>query len=220
MDAVYGKPGDIEAQSFAIITELLAEKQAETQNGKCIEPENEHVVKRCIHTSADFDYADNLYFSPGAVTEIGRALQEGACIVTDTMMARSGINKKASARFGVDILCFMADEDVAEEAGRRGVTRAVAAMEKAIALDGPVIFAVGNAPTALLRLHAAMQEGFVPAGIIAVPVGFVNVVESKELILNISEPDVPRIVARGRKGGSGIAAAICNAILYDHGGRD
>lgn len=208
MDATYMRPDDIEMQSFAIITELLGHRR--------FAQENEHVVKRCIHTSADFDYADNLYFSPGAVSSIARALAEGACIVTDTMMAKSGINKRAAARLGVEVLCFMTDEDVAAEAASRGVTRAVTAMEKAMSLHRPTVYAVGNAPTALLRLYAAMREGYMPLGIIATPVGFVNVVESKELI---ASGNAPCIVARGRKGGSGIAAAVCNAILYDMAGR-
>lgn len=203
------KPGDIESRSFAIITELLGERE--------LDPENSHVIKRCIHTTADFDYADNLFFSPGAVRAIGAALRDGACLITDTAMARAGINKRAAAKLGVDVLCFMADPDVADEAARRGVTRAVAAMEKALGLGRPTVFAVGNAPTALLRLHAAMEEGYMPRGIIAAPVGFVNVVESKELI---AAANAPCIVARGRKGGSAVAAAICNAILYDLAGRD
>lgn len=209
MDEKYMNPGDIEKRSFEIITELLA--------GRSFEPENEHVVKRCIHTSADFDYADNLYFSPDAVRKIGRALTEGAVIVTDTMMAKSGVNKRAAARLGVEVLCFMADEDVADEAARRGITRAAVAVEKAMRLERPAVFAVGNAPTALLRLADGMDQGYAPRGIIAVPVGFVNVVESKERII---ETPCPCIVARGRKGGSNIAAAICNALLYDLAGRE
>jgi precorrin-8X/cobalt-precorrin-8 methylmutase len=200
-------PGDIEQQSFSIITQLLGDRQ--------LDPEQAPIIKRCIHTSADFDYADTLYFSPGAVPAIGKALTGGACLVTDTMMARSGVNKRAAARLGVDVFCFMADEDVAAQAAERGVTRAIIAVEKALKLDRPMVFAVGNAPTALIRLHQAMREGYSPEGIIAAPVGFVNVVESKEQI--IQDP-VPCIVARGRKGGSAIAAAICNAILYNLAG--
>ncbi len=199
-------PHEIERRSFEIITEILGDK--------ILDPTTEHIVKRCIHTSADFDYADNLYFGNDAVQAVSRALAGGCRIVTDTQMARAGINKGAADRFGVEVLCFMADEDVAAEAKERGVTRAAVSMEKAMRLDGPpILFAIGNAPTALLRLHEAMQaEQYRPAGIIAVPVGFVNVVESKELIL---QGDAPCIVARGRKGGSNIAAAICNALLYN-----
>lgn len=198
-------PHEIERRSFEIITEILGDKQPA--------PEVAHIVKRCIHTSADFDYAENLYFGNNAVQCMSQALRQGCRIVTDTQMARSGINKSLAEKFGIEVLCFMADEDVAAEARERGVTRAAVSMEKAMHMDGPpVLFAIGNAPTALLRLHEAMQtENYQPAGIIAVPVGFVNVVESKELIL---QGNVPCIVARGRKGGSNIAAAICNAMLY------
>ena len=201
----YMKPDDIEARSFAIIAAELGERQ--------FPPEQEPIIKRCIHTSADFDYADSLYFSPGAVGAMKGALAAGACIVTDTNMAKAGINRAALTKAGLEVFCYMANEEVAAEAARRSQTRAVLAMEKALALHGNqgVIFAVGNAPTALLRLCEAMQEGFEPAGIIAVPVGFVNVVESKELII---QQKSPCIVARGRKGGSSIAAAICNALLY------
>lgn len=198
------KPDEIEKKSMEIITSELGDRTW---------PEDEFlVVKRCIHTAADFDYADNLVFSDGAVKKAKEAVMAGASIVTDTNMAAAGINKKALARWGGSVRCFMADEDVAAEAKEKGVTRASICMERGAALDGPVIFAVGNAPTALIRLYEMMAEGRIkPALIIGAPVGFVNVVESKELILSSS---VPYIVARGRKGGSNIAAAICNAVLY------
>lgn len=198
------KPQEIEDRSMAIIERELGERRWP--------PEEMVIVKRCIHTSADFDYADNLVFSPGAVQRGLEALKRGTTIVTDTSMAAAGINKASAAALGVQIRCFMSDEEVAREAKNRGITRAAVCMEKAAALGEPVILAVGNAPTALLRLHEMMEAGeFFPELIIGVPVGFVNVVESKELIL--SSP-VPHIVARGRKGGSNIAAAICNALLY------
>jgi len=198
------KPADIERRSFAIITEMLGERK--------LDPKHEHIIKRCIHTSADFDYADSLYFSDNVVEILQSALKNGADIVTDTQMAAAGINKQLLAKFGGEVHCFIADEDVAREAKARGVTRAVASMEKACKLTKPLIFAIGNAPTALLRLKELIGEGRVkPVGIIAVPVGFVNVVESKEQIITAG---VPCIVARGRKGGSNIAAAICNALLY------
>ena len=198
------KPGDIEKRSFEIITELLGERR--------LEPENELVIKRVIHTTADFDYVDNLVFSPHAVARGIEALRSGCDIVTDTQMARSGINKTILGRLGGQVHCFMSDADVAAEAKERGITRAFVSMERAAALDKPCIFAVGNAPTALVSLHQLMEAGkLAPALIIGVPVGFVNVVESKELILG---DDVPFIVARGRKGGSNVAAAICNAMLY------
>lgn len=170
------------------------------------------VVKRCIHASADFDYAANLYFSPGAVEQALEALKQGASIVTDTNMAAAGINKRALGKLGGEVHCYMAHEDVAREAAQRGVTRALVSMERAAGLKGPVLFAIGNAPTALLRLEGMVREGAVaPALIIGAPVGFVNVVESKERICRLA---VPCIVARGRKGGSSIAAAICNGLLY------
>lgn len=198
------KPDEIEKRSMEIITGELG--------GRTWPEEEFLVVKRCIHTSADFDYADNLVFSDRAVKKGIEALRAGAVIVTDTNMAAAGINKKSIEKCGGSVRCFMADEDVAAEARERGITRATVCMERGAALNGPVIFAVGNAPTALIRLHEMMNEGAVkPALIIGAPVGFVNVVESKELIL---KDDVPYIVARGRKGGSNIAAAICNALLY------
>ena len=198
------KPMEIEKRSFEIITELLGDRK--------LDPENEPVIKRVIHTTADFEYADNLVFSPGAVAKGIEALRAGCHIVTDTSMAMSGINKTILGKLGGQVHCFIADPDVAEEAKARGITRSAVSMEKAAKLDKPCIFAVGNAPTALIALHELMEAGTVkPALIIGVPVGFVNVVESKELIL---QDDVPFIVAQGRKGGSNVAAAICNAMLY------
>ena len=198
------KPMDIEARSFAIITELLGDRK--------LDPENELVIKRVIHTSADFDYADNLVFSPHAVQKGIEALRNGCDIVTDTQMAKAGINKTILGKLGGQVHCFMSDPDVAAEAKERGVTRAIVSMERAAKLERPCIFAIGNAPTALVSLHGQMQKDLVhPALIVGVPVGFVNVVESKELIL---QSEVPHIVARGRKGGSNVAAAICNALLY------
>ena len=198
------KPRDIERRSFEIITEELGDRK--------LDPDKEMIIKRCIHTSADFDYADNLCFSDGVVQKAMDAIRNGACIVTDTQMGRSGINKKALARYGGEVFCFMADEDVAEQAKTQGTTRATASMDKAAAMDRPLIFAIGNAPTALVRLYELIQEKKIrPELIIGVPVGFVNVVQSKELIM---KTDVPYIVAKGRKGGSNIAACICNALLY------
>ena len=198
------KPMEIERRSMAIITELLGDRT--------LDPENEAVIKRVIHTTADFDYADNLRFSPGAVSKGVEALRAGCHIVTDTTMALSGINKTVLSKLGGQVHCFIADPDVAAEAKSRGVTRAAVAMEKAAELDAPCVFAIGNAPTALIALHRLMEAGKVrPQLIIGVPVGFVNVVESKELILG--DP-APYIVAVGRKGGSNVAAAICNALLY------
>ena len=198
------KPMDIEKRSFEIITELLGDRK--------LDPENELVIKRAIHTTADFDYADNLVFSPHAVRKGIEALKAGCDIVTDTQMAKSGISKATLAKLGGEVHCFMSDPDVAAEAKSRGVTRALVCMEKAAKLPKPCIFAIGNAPTALIRIRELLDAGELkPALIIGVPVGFVNVVESKELII---ESAVPHIVARGRKGGSNVAAAIVNALLY------
>ena len=198
------KPMDIEKRSFEIITQLLGDRT--------LAPENEPVIKRAIHTTADFDYADNLVFSDGAVKKGIAALTQGCDIVTDTQMAKSGINKTILGKLGGTVHCFMSDADVAEEAKQRGVTRAMVSMERAAQLSKPCIFAIGNAPTALIAIDKLVKEGKLnPALIVGVPVGFVNVVESKELII---ASDIPHIVARGRKGGSNVAAAICNAMLY------
>ncbi len=203
------KPMDIERRSFEIITEELGYELPED-----LAP----IIKRCIHTSADFDYAKNLCFSENVVEKALKAIKNGACIVTDTQMAKSGVNKKALAKYGGEAFCFISDEDVAEIAKKNGSTRATASMDKAAAMDRPLIFAIGNAPTALVRLYELIEENKLrPELIIGVPVGFVNVVQSKELIM---ETDVPYIVAKGRKGGSNIAACICNALLYMAGGRD
>lgn len=200
-------PGEIEKRSFAIIGEELK------QRGITLPAEQEMVTKRAIHTSADFDYAKTLTYSTDAVEIMKKLILQGADIVTDTNMALAGINKKALARFGGQAHCFMADEAVALEAQRRKVTRATVSMERAAAIRKPVIFAVGNAPTALIKLYEMIESGsFRPAFIIGVPVGFVNVEAAKELIL---KTDVPHIVNRGRKGGSNVAAAICNAVLYE-----
>ena len=197
-------PADIEKKSFEISGSLLGDR--------LLDPEKEPVIKRVIHTTADFDYVDNLVFSKGAVAKGIEALKNGCDIVTDTQMARSGINKTILGRLGGHVHCFMSDPDVAAEAKERGVTRAIVSMERAAKLDKPCIFAVGNAPTALISLWEQMNAGILhPALIIGVPVGFVNVVESKELILS---SDADFIVAKGRKGGSNVAAAICNALMY------
>ena len=201
------RPEEIEKRSFAIISEELKAQ------GMTLPEDQEAVTKRCIHTSADFDYARNLTFSEGAVEKAKEAIRHGASIVTDTQMARSGINKRVLEQYGGQVYCFMSDTDVAEEAKRAGTTRAVASMEKACALEEDLILGIGNAPTALIRLYELIREGRIdPKLVIGAPVGFVNVVQSKEQILTLK--DTPYIVARGRKGGSNIAACICNALLY------
>ena len=200
------RPEEIEKRSFEIISQEL------TGMGITLDEETAMVTKRCIHTSADFDYASTLCFSDGAVGRMQELIRGGACIVTDTNMTLAGINKKKLSQFGGQAFCFMADDDVAAEAKDRGITRAAVSMERAAGLGRAVIFAIGNAPTALIRLYEMMEDGiFVPAFVIGVPVGFVNVVWAKELFIG---SDVPYIINRGRKGGSNIAAAICNAVLY------
>jgi precorrin-8X/cobalt-precorrin-8 methylmutase len=207
-------PAEIEKRSFEIIGEELKEQ------GITLDPVNEPVIKRAIHTSADFEYANALVFSDNVVNDIVELFknkEEKITIVTDTNMARAGVNKAICAKLGVEVKCFMSELDVAEAAKKNGSTRAVASMEKAAAIEGNIIFAIGNAPTALVKLDELIKDGKVnPKLVIGVPVGFVNVVESKEIIL---ERNVPYIVARGRKGGSNVAAAICNALMYMTGER-
>ncbi len=199
-------PTEIEKRSFEIIGQEL------DSMGIVIPKEQEPITKRVIHTSADFDYASTMRYSKGAIDIATSLIESGADIVTDTNMAKAGINKKKLADFGGQVHCFMADEDVAAEAKERQVTRATVSMERAAALGKSVIFAIGNAPTALISLHEMMEAGkFTPEFVIGVPVGFVNVVPAKELFLN---SDVPYIINEGRKGGSNIAAAIVNALLY------
>ncbi len=203
----YVLPEEIEERSFAIISEELKRR------GIRLKEAEEPITKRVIHTSADFDYADTMTYSEGAVEIAKELLLNGADIVTDTNMALSGINKRALASLGGEAYCFMADEEVAALAKRRHITRAAVSMEKAGKMDKPLIFAIGNAPTALLQLCRMMEESdWRPAFVIGVPVGFVNVEAAKELLM---ETEVPYIVNRGRKGGSNIAAAICNALIYE-----
>lgn len=197
-------PEDIEKKSFEIIEQEL--------NGRYIPPMEKQIVKRVIHTTADFDYLDNLCFSENAVEKAIEVLKKGAVIVTDTNMAKSGINKNALKKLKCRVECFMADADVAEAAKAKGITRASASVDKAALIQEPIIYAAGNAPTALIRLDELIKQNLIePELIIGVPVGFVNVVQSKEIIMN---GNIPYIVAKGRKGGSNVAAAICNALLY------
>lgn len=203
-------PQYIEQRSFEIITEII---QKEYPNKK-IPKEQQNIVKRVIHTTADFEYLDTLCFCNDAINRGKQALKKGISIVTDTQMVKSGINKKTIERLGGEVYCFMSDNDVSEQSKKHNTTRAFASMDKASQMQKELIFAIGNAPTALIRLYELIQQKKIvtPALIIAVPVGFVNVVQSKELILSL---DVPCIVAKGRKGGSNVAAAICNALLYE-----
>lgn len=198
------KPMDIEKRSFEIISSELGETDLNEQELL--------VLKRVIHTTADFEYKKNLVFQNNPVEKGIEALQKGCVIITDTNMALSGINKLSLKKGGNSAYCYIADEDVALAAKEKGVTRAQVAVEKAAKLNEPVIFAIGNAPTALIKIDELINKGELnPVLIIACPVGFVNVVESKELIL---KHNIPSITALGRKGGSNVAAAIVNAMLY------
>ena len=206
-ELTYYAPSEIEKRSFEIITEeLKGIPHAEWPENMAL------VVKRVIHTTADFSFAESLCFSEGVVEQAIAYMRQGASIITDTNMAMSGINKKKLAELGGSVRCFMADEDVAKEAKERGITRASVSMERTADMGEDFIYAVGNAPTALVTLYDLVKAGRLhPKLIIGVPVGFVNVVEAKELIMQL---DAPYIVARGRRGGSNVAAAICNALLY------
>ncbi len=197
-------PEEIEKRSFEIISETIGNRE--------IAKENEMVIKRVIHTSADFDYLDNLKFSKDVVKNTVEILKKGACIVTDTRMAWAGINKKSLEKLNGEVQCFIDHEEIEKIAKERGITRSAVSMEYAIKkIDKPIIFAIGNAPTALIKLYEIIKsKEYIPKLIIGVPVGFVNVVESKELIMSL---DIPYIVAKGRKGGSNVAAAICNALI-------
>lgn len=197
-------PADIEKRSFEMITEELGNIK--------LDDDKAPIIKRVIHTSADFDYARTLCFSEQAVPKALAAIKNGASVLTDTRMASAGVNAKKLQAYGGKVYCFMADDDVAAKAKAEGTTRAAACMEKALTIQEPLIIAVGNAPTALIKLQELIRDHRIkPELIIGVPVGFVNVVESKELIMTAG---VPYIVARGRKGGSNVAAAICNALIY------
>ena len=206
MNINYMQPSDIEQESFRIIRRELSE------SGRSLPGDIEPTVIRVIHTTADFEYADTMVFSGDVITRAKEAIRKGAHIVTDTNMALSGISRKTLGRYGGEAHCFMADDDVARIARENKVTRAYVSMEKSKEIKAPLIYAIGNAPTALIKLAEMIDEGFRPELVIGVPVGFVNVVEAKELIM---KRDVPYIINRGRKGGSGVAAAICNSLLYN-----
>ena len=209
MDKIeYVLPGEIEKRSFEIIDAECRQKGYEP-----LDDLHRPIVYRAIHTSADFDYYENLKFSSDVVETAHEILKKGAVIVTDTNMGLSGINKTALKKLGCSAVCYMADPDVAIAAKENGTTRAASSVDRAAQLEGPVIYAVGNAPTALVRLTELIAEGrFTPRLVIGVPVGFVNVEAAKEMIM---EAGVPYIVGAGRKGGSSIAAAIVNALLYE-----
>jgi len=196
-------PMAIESRSFEIIGDEMGAHD--------FSPEELQVVKRVIHTTADFDYGNIIYISPDAIKHGVDALAKGAKIYTDTNMALAGINKKALANLGCEATCYVNDEDVRKEAKERNITRSIVGVEKAVR-EGFNFFVFGNAPTALFTLKELTQGGKAqPDFIIGAPVGFVGAKESKEEIEKLS---VPMITIRGRKGGSNVSAAIVNALLY------
>jgi precorrin-8X/cobalt-precorrin-8 methylmutase len=206
------KPDEIEKASMAIIDGELRLQRERRAPAAGRSPLEEAVLRRVIHAGADFDYDENLVFTHNAAAVLFDALRRGCAVITDTRMALAGINKRALENAGSRALCFIDDAEVAQKAAESGKTRSACAVDKAAALSGPLVFAVGNAPTALLRIRELVKErALAPLAVIGVPVGFVNVVEAKEALFEL---DTPCVIARGRKGGSPIAAAIVNALLY------
>lgn len=200
------RPMEIEARSFNIIREELNQRKVQ------LPKEAAPIIMRCIHTSADFSYVTDLYFGNDPISAANRALMNKESIITDTQMAMAGINKKKLATFGGKIHCFMSDDSVAKEANLRGITRAVVSMERAAKLGGHPIIAIGNAPTALIHLCEMIEAGEIsPSLVIGAPVGFVNVIPAKRMLTDL---DIPQITVQGNKGGSNIAACICNALMY------
>ena len=204
-------PKDIEKRSFEIIDEIICTEYPNAVIDERYMP----IIRRAIHTTADFSYLETLCFSENVIDKALAAINNRCTVITDTNMAMAGINKRLLAEYGAEIICYMADDEVAAQARQRGITRAAVSMEKAARLaesGRELIFVIGNAPTALVRLYELIMDcALKPQLIIGTSVGFVNVVQSKELIM---QTDTPYIVARGRKGGSNVAAAIFNALLY------
>ena len=195
------QPDEIERESMRIIHDAIEDFPCSTDNLP--------IIKRVIHATADFDFLHNLTFSHNAVNIARKALSSGTPIITDTLMLEAGISK----RFGVKIVCHVADDDVEKEAASRKVTRSIVGIERSVQEYPSAIYAIGNAPTALIRLCELIHEGRAkPALVIGVPVGFVNVIEAKENLASLKS--IPSIIAHGRKGGTTVACAIINAILY------
>ena len=198
-------PMEIEQASMAII-----ESELQVQVPEEIRP----IVLRAIHATADFSFAETLTFTPGVIKVMQHLLTRGCTVITDTNMALAGINKSALTRLGARACCFMASPEVAEKAQASGRTRAWLSMEHALPLPGPKLRVCGNAPTFLLSLLSRLDQNRSMAddlAVIGVPVGFVNVVEAKEQLLTSG---LPCIVSRGRRGGSTVASAIVNALMY------
>lgn len=199
------QPQAIEAKSFDIIGEIIRETRPDYQFAS---PLHEAIVKRVIHTTADFEWLDILWFSPDALARLTAALSRPCTLYTDTTMALSGINKPLLARFGGECRCYISDPCVVREAKAQGMTRSMAAVDIAVREEGEKVFVFGNAPTALFRL---LELNVPVSGVVGVPVGFVGAAESKDAL---THSVLPAIAALGRKGGSNVAAAIVNAILY------
>ncbi len=203
-------PAEIEQESMRIIRRELDSR------GIRLREETESIVMRVLHATADFDFAENLVFTPGAVSAGVLALSSQIPLITDTNMAKAGISRPALQKLENEVYCYMAEERVRDAAREQGCTRAAAAMRLAASLHKDAVYAIGNAPTALWELGVLIREGLRPRLVIGVPVGFVNVVESKEEVLALCrENQIPGIFAMGRKGGSTAATAICNALLYE-----
>lgn len=198
------QPKEIEERSFAIIAEELGPHP--------FTPAQFSVVQRVIHATADFELGRSLVFHPRAIETGIRAIRAGKPVIADVQMVQAGINKARLARYGGEVRVHIADPDVVEEAKRLNTTRAIAAMRKAARETDGAIFAIGNAPTALLELIRLIEEeGVRPSLVIGVPVGFVSAAESKEALRQL-RADVPYITNIGRKGGSPVAVAIVNAL--------
>ena len=199
------QPQAIEAKSFDIIGEIIRETRPDYQFASSL---HEAIVKRVIHTTADFEWLDILWFSPDALARLTAALSRPCTLYTDTTMALSGINKPLLASFGGECRCYISDPRVVREAKAQGMTRSMAAVDIAVREEGEKVFVFGNAPTALFRL---LELNVSVSGVVGVPVGFVGAAESKDAL---TQSKLPAIAALGRKGGSNVAAAIVNAILY------
>jgi len=206
--SVHLRPEEIEAESFRIIEQELGLHRWSEREWP--------VVRRAIHTSADFDYARSMQFSPNAIESGIAAVKAGCGIVADTNMVISGMTRERRERFGVNASCYVADPQVARDAKAQQITRSILAMRKGVSDPGNGIFVIGNAPTALFELiRLIREEGVLPKLIVALPVGFVGAAESKEALkeLALEYPELPYITNSGRKGGSNVAAAVMNAIL-------
>ncbi|MBS6738444.1 MAG: cobalt-precorrin-8 methylmutase [Enterobacteriaceae bacterium] len=199
------QPQAIEDKSFVIIGDIIRETRPDYRFAS---PLHEAIIKRVIHTTADFDWLDILWFSPDALESLGRAIRSGCTLYTDTTMALSGINKTLLAKFGGEVKCYISDPRVVRKAKEAGITRSMAAVDLALSEEGEKIFVFGNAPTALFRL---LEQNAQVRGVVGVPVGFVGAAESKDALV---ESGLPGVAALGRKGGSNVAAAIVNAFLY------